>query len=66
MSYFILGFAVACLWGWICYRAGKCSAENAYFKQQEREYEQVEQVFAHTADLSRDELLERVRGNSQK
>ena len=66
MAYFVLGFAAACLWGWGCYQAGKRCAENTYLKQREKENEHVEQIFIHTADLQRDELLERLRGNSQK
>ena len=64
MGYFIVGFAAACVWGWACYQAGKHSAENAFFKQQEKEYEHAEQVFSRTADLQRGELLERLRGKS--
>ncbi len=64
MLYFVMGFALACVWGWGCYRAGKCSAENAYLKQQEKENEYMEKIFIHTADLQRDELLKRLHRTS--
>ena len=66
MVWFAMGFSVACLWGWGCYCAGKRAAENKFLKKREGEYEQVEQVFAHTATLQRDELLEQLRDSSSK
>lgn len=61
-----VGFAVACGWGYLCYRAGRRAAQQAWLSAREKEYEQVDHVCARTAALQREQLLEQLRRPAQK
>ena len=60
------GFLLACVWGLLCYRAGKKAAMYAQLKNQAKERVYVETVVENCSRLERDELLERLRNDTQK
>lgn len=62
----IAGLAALAAFGAVMYRSGRTAAENAVFKERDREYEKVEQVIDSVADLSADDVRKRLQNIGHK
>lgn len=62
----IAGVAALAAFGAVMYRSGRTAAENAVFKEREREHEKVEQVIDSVADLSADDVRIRLQNIGRK
>ena len=62
----IAGLAALAAFGAVMYRSGRTAAENAVFKEREREHEKVEQVIDGVADLPADDVRKRLQNIGRK
>lgn len=62
----IAGLAALAAFGAVMYRSGRTAAENAVFKEREREHEKVEQVIDGVADLPADDVRKRLQEIDRK
>lgn len=62
----IAGLAALAAFGAVMYRSGRTAAENAVFKEREREHEKVEQIIDNVADLPADDVRSRLQNISRK
>lgn len=62
----IAGLAALAAFGAVMYRSGRTAAENAVFKEREREHEKVEQIIDNVADLPADNVRSRLQHISHK
>ncbi len=62
----IAGLAALAAFGAVMYRSGRTAAENAVFKERERENEKVDKVVEGVADLPADDVRQRLQNIGRK